>query len=219
MKINSRLFLFYGIIIVGDSMRKKNGFTLVELLAVIVLIALLLVIAVPNALKMSSRVKEKAYDTKVDLIEQAAKNYGQSNIGFVRMGTDPDNTNNHYTCTFTYDDNKDITSVKYTLKSGGYSDSLTLGENEFWCIRLTVDDLVASNDLEWDETNRCDGQCTSSNEQYYDNVVLNPKSNYIINKCHVYVYYRYNRVYAAYDKNTCSSQSNSVVDGHEYKPL
>ena len=67
-------------------MNRKNGFTLVELLAVIVLLGLIMAIAVPNALKLGGTVKESSYATKLDLIEEAAKSYGQANIGNVKRG-------------------------------------------------------------------------------------------------------------------------------------
>ena len=47
---------------------KNKGFTLVELLAVIVIICLILAITVPNAFKISSKVKAKAYKTKIEQI-------------------------------------------------------------------------------------------------------------------------------------------------------
>lgn len=54
-------------------MNNKKGFTLVELLATIAIIAIIAVIAVPAVTKVSQDTKAKMYDTKVKLIEQAAK--------------------------------------------------------------------------------------------------------------------------------------------------
>lgn len=59
---------------------KKNGFTLVELLAVIVILAILLTVAIPNVIGITQRVKEKMYCSKVSDIESAAKLYGQDYI-------------------------------------------------------------------------------------------------------------------------------------------
>lgn len=198
-------------------MKKKNGFTLVELLAVIILIGLLMALVIPSALKLSSKVKERAYATKIDLIEAAAKSYGQSNIGFIKKGTDPNNTDRHYTCKFTYNTDDTIKSIAYTLKT--YSETTPLSENEYWCVRRTVADLVGAGDLDYDEKGKCAGNCNAAEKTNYDNIVINPKTNFIINKCFTYVYYKYNRVYVAFDEATCSKQTDIVSEGHEYRPL
>lgn len=57
----------------------NKGFTLVELLSVIVLIGLLLGLAVPGINRISSNMKKKSYNTKINLIEQAAILWGQDN--------------------------------------------------------------------------------------------------------------------------------------------
>ena len=61
-------------------MKKNKGFTLVELLAVIVILALILTIAVPNVIALSKRIRRNMYCTKVENIESAAKLYANDNI-------------------------------------------------------------------------------------------------------------------------------------------
>ena len=58
-------------------MKDKNGFTLVELLAVIVILAMLVTIAVPSTLSISNKIKVNMYCSKIDSIETAAKLYGE----------------------------------------------------------------------------------------------------------------------------------------------
>ena len=58
---------------------KKRGFTLVELLAVIVVLSIIISIAVPASISISNRAKEKMYKTKVEMIENAGKLYAQDN--------------------------------------------------------------------------------------------------------------------------------------------
>lgn len=53
----------------------KKGFTLVELLAVIVILAVILTIAVPNMFKIIDKSKQDSYDNQVLMIIDAAKNY------------------------------------------------------------------------------------------------------------------------------------------------
>ena len=57
----------------------KKGFTLVEVLAVIVIIGILGTIAVVSVTVISSKNKEKIYNSKVDSIELAAVTYIQDN--------------------------------------------------------------------------------------------------------------------------------------------
>lgn len=60
-------------------MKKENGFTLIELLAVIVILGVLLTLTVPSVLYITKLIKNKMYETKVELIEKAAQLYGQDN--------------------------------------------------------------------------------------------------------------------------------------------
>ena len=64
----------------------KKGFTLVEVLAVIVLLGLLVGIAVPNILRSQTKAKEKTLATKVKNIERAAVLWGQDNKADVLDG-------------------------------------------------------------------------------------------------------------------------------------
>ena len=58
-------------------MKNNKGFTLVELLAVIVVLALIIGIAVPNAINLSNKSKKKMYISKVEMIIKAAQLYGE----------------------------------------------------------------------------------------------------------------------------------------------
>lgn len=60
--------------------RKDKGFTLVELLAVIVILAILALIAVPNVSSLVMKSKNNMFCKKVESIEAAAKNYAQDNF-------------------------------------------------------------------------------------------------------------------------------------------
>lgn len=57
----------------------KKGFTLIEILSVIVLISLLLGVGIAGINRISTNMKDKSYETKIRNIEQAAILYGQDN--------------------------------------------------------------------------------------------------------------------------------------------
>ncbi len=60
-------------------MKNKKGFTLVELLAVIVLLGVLIGIAVPSVLGISKNIKEKMYESKLKTIEVAVEQWAEDN--------------------------------------------------------------------------------------------------------------------------------------------
>ena len=68
-------------------MKKKNGFTLVELLAVIVILGLIAVIAIPNSMKVSDGVKKNMLCEKINLLLSDAKRFGNEHLGVLRGAT------------------------------------------------------------------------------------------------------------------------------------
>ena len=54
---------------------RKNGFTLVELLAVIIIIGVVLVITIPSVTKLVSSNYQNAYQLNLDSLEKAAEDY------------------------------------------------------------------------------------------------------------------------------------------------
>lgn len=63
-------------------MKRKNGFTLVELLAVIAILAILIIIALPNILKMFNNAKKNSFVSETrGLYKTAQQNFITSNGG------------------------------------------------------------------------------------------------------------------------------------------
>ena len=60
-------------------MKNNKGFTLVEIISVIVLLGLVIGVAVPSVMIASTNIKKKTLQTKIDNIEKAAVLYGQNN--------------------------------------------------------------------------------------------------------------------------------------------
>lgn len=60
-------------------MRNKNGFTLVELLATIVILGLIILAATPAVLSIASKIRTSMYCTKIEMVKKAGQMYGQEN--------------------------------------------------------------------------------------------------------------------------------------------
>jgi len=73
----------------------KKGFTLVELLGVIVLLAIVIVIAVPSVAGINGLIKDNMREKKVEIIEEAAILLGQDVKGSIMAS---DKKYNGYAC-------------------------------------------------------------------------------------------------------------------------
>lgn len=60
-------------------MKNKKGFTLVELLAVIIVLGLIMAVAIPSSITIGNKIKEKLLSDKLDFAEKAAVLWGQDN--------------------------------------------------------------------------------------------------------------------------------------------
>ena len=104
--------------------RNQNAFTLVELLAVIVILAIVLIIAVPGVLSIINKTKDSAYDRQVDMIKDATKNYVTAN-----------------TVTWSGDNPKSTLVTLDMLQAGGYLDKKILdprNKKEILCANVLV---------------------------------------------------------------------------------
>ena len=90
----------------------KNGFTFIELLAIIILIGVITLVAVPSIKLADKKIQQKNYNAKVELIEKAAENYG--------------------------DDHKEL--LLYSTSTEKCTDSSS--NIEYPCINITVKDLL-----------------------------------------------------------------------------
>ena len=64
-------------------MKNKRGFTLVELLSMLVVLAIVLTIAFPLVTSYVKKTKQKAYDTQINLILSSLRNHANSDSGML----------------------------------------------------------------------------------------------------------------------------------------
>ena len=69
----------------------KRGFTLIELLAVVAIISLLTVVAVPSALNFQENMRRKMFCSKVETIERSGKLYGNDVLETIKGDKISDN--------------------------------------------------------------------------------------------------------------------------------
>ena len=61
-------------------MKNKNGFTMIELLAVLGILALLTIVIVPNVSSLRKKTLQQTYDNRVNQVKIAAKEWGSDNL-------------------------------------------------------------------------------------------------------------------------------------------
>jgi len=64
-------------------MKNKSGFTLVELLAIIIILGIITALAAPNIIKLFTSNKTTLYCTKITTLETDAIKWGEDNLGLL----------------------------------------------------------------------------------------------------------------------------------------
>ena len=64
----------------------KKGFTIVEILGVIIVIAVIMAFAIPNLTNSSNKAKNKLYETKIEMLEKSAVIFAQDNYNTLIEG-------------------------------------------------------------------------------------------------------------------------------------
>lgn len=112
-------------------MKKRNGFTLVELLAVIVILAIILVIAVPSIMNTIEDSRKGAIESSVKMIASAAESQKMvaETLGKTFDGSDCKNVDwsgiksdaNYSTCTLTWSGDTATVELVGANKFAGYT--------------------------------------------------------------------------------------------------
>ena len=140
--------------------RKKRGFTLVELLAVIVILAVILVIAVPRIMSVIKDAKLGSIESTAKLIASTAESSYESktalglDVGDLKCTDVASLSDDYGTCKITFDDNGIATVIVNGKKDGkfnnlacqGTKDNMTCAEGEISTSRkCTTTDTLADN--------------------------------------------------------------------------
>lgn len=93
----------------------KKGFTLIEVLVVIVIISLLTVVAIPASQGVNKKIKEKLYTSKLTLAEQGAALWGEDHEKcFTCSGASCSNDCKELICHTEYENEK-ICEIKFSV--------------------------------------------------------------------------------------------------------
>ncbi len=156
---------------------KKNGFTLTELLAVIVIIALLAVAAVPAVISIGNNNKKNMFCKKIQTIQRSAQIYGEDYF------EDINNTNNG-SISEMLDDNKPC-----TLKLGASASKLKTK-----CQITTIDNLAGKGYVNYEKIGK----------QGAPTEVLDPRTSTSIKNTMVMIFIVNKRIHAQYVYKTRS---------------
>ena len=182
-------------------------------IAFIVIIILALIGGIAFAIKYTIDNKNIAkYNSKIQDIEASARRYGIDNKGLILKGVTKTNDN---PSTITIKNN-----VFYTInKNKKFEPDEKLNDNEYRGNYISVSELVNEGYYKWDKEDQC-SNCTDENKQFYNNIVISPLDNSIINECYVYIYYKKGEIYAHFDIQLCNQTIEKPgLHGKQYKQI
>ena len=94
-------------------MKKENGFTMIELLAVLGILGLLAIVIIPNVSSLRKKTLKQTYDNRVNQVKIAAKEWGSNNLISV-----PSSVSREYTDQNTCDDDCVCVTIQELITEG-----------------------------------------------------------------------------------------------------
>ena len=194
-------------------MKKKKGFTLVELLAIIVILAVILIIAMPKISDVIKNSKEASLETTAKLIaSQAEKKYTENQV--------LDNSSTIKCSDVAKISDADYESCNITFDSKGNAKVTIVGRGKFEGLQVvdgTKDSAKSSTKKDIVETA---AKYFSYEEENYDDIVktttLSTFEVVDIGKCKSYVQSKFN---ATEEQATTLCNGNTVTVGDEIASL
>ena len=154
----------------------NKGFTLVEIISVIALLALVVIISVPAIGKTSENIKKKTLQTKIENIEQAAILYGQEH-------------RENFT--------KDYSVSNCLNKHCKYEDGSNIENCECFNEIITVNKLIDPNG-----DSKYDDKYLEPDDEETGNISNSVNEAESLNECEIQIYQKYGKIYAVYDTET-----------------
>ena len=169
----------------------NRGFTLVEVLAVIIILAIIASIAIPNVLSTINSSKDRSYDIMIKNIITASKALFEE----VEYGGEL----HKYTIDDTQIDNEDETSeTSETISSSTITEEELIIEEDPTSIKITTDsNNNGSNNIESKSikinlqtlvsNGFLSGTCYNNEEENCKKVIINPKTGNDIGNCNIII--------------------------------
>ena len=160
-------------------MKKKKGFTLVELLAVIVILAVILIIAVPRISEVINNSKKASFEATAKLIaSQAEKKYTENQVldgsSTIKCSDVAKISNADYeSCNITFDDKGNALvsingsgkfaglTIKNATKNSATATELTATDSKYFSYELLADGLTGDKSKIYDVTVADQSKCVA----------------------------------------------------------
>ena len=116
----------------------KKGFTLIELLAVLSLISVILIVAVPGIISIGNKMKSKATNEKTEMLKKAATSYMLKHKNYCIKNNTADSSSSYYECKIKAGELVDLGG--YEKEYDSHNDCKVYNPDDYSCL----DDLELS---------------------------------------------------------------------------
>lgn len=136
----------------------KKGFTIIELLATLTILLLVATILVPNLITMSDKIRSNQYESQIELILSAAREYGEDNINILSTSCYNITVQKLITDGYLKADSPDASGIEKTTIRDARDKDIILNNKEIcltYNIQATVSTSGASTGKNYYKVNAC----------------------------------------------------------------